>query len=166
MLMANIRSLMAQSISDWEQAFLVDSVGLGIGASYKRMAHFEPIGAWIWILDDDDVCVHDALVADLRHIVDANPAVQVVMVRMDHGDELGILPDEAVWQKEPIMGHLGVSSYIVRRDVWQRHKAAFTSGTYASDFDFIADVWREQPVVVWHDVVASRVQRISHGATE
>ena len=166
MLMTNISSMTAQSISDWEQAFLVDSVGLGIGASYKRMAHFEPVGEWVWILDDDDMCVHDGLTEDVQRIADSRPDAQVIMVRMDHGDELGVLPDEHVWQKEPVMGHLGVSSYIVRRDVWQRHKAAFASGTYASDFDFIADVWREQPVVVWHDVIASRVQRISHGVTE
>ncbi len=138
------------------QSILDDPVGLGIGASYKRMAHFEPTGDWVWILDDDDECIWRPLVADLRRIVAARPEAQVIMVRMDHGDELGVLPDESVWEKEPVCGHLGVSSYIVRRDVWERHKCAFSSGQYSSDFDFIRSVWAEQPVIVWHDVIASR----------
>jgi len=156
MLERNQRSLQSQGDPDWVQSLLVDPVGLGIGASYKRMAHHAPVGAWVWILDDDDECIWRPLVSDVRRIASEHPAAQVIMVRMDHGPELGVLPDTQVWEKEPVLGHLGVSSYIVRRDVWQRHAHAFSSGGYASDFDFIADVWREQPVIVWHDVVASR----------
>lgn len=138
------------------QSLLVDPVGLGVGASYKRMAHFEPVGEWVWILDDDDVCVHDGLTADVQRIADSNPATQLIMVRMDHGSELGVLPDDGVWGKAPVHGRIGCSAYIVRCDVWQRHKAAFASGHYASDYDFICSVWAEHPVTVWHDVVASR----------
>lgn len=148
------------------QEFLVDPVGLGIGASYQRMAHHTPKGDWVWILDDDDVCIHNGLVADVRRISAECPGVQVIMVRMDHGPELGVLPDGEVWEKRPVLGHLGVSAYIVRRDVWQRHAHAFGSGRYTSDFDFVEDVWREQPLVVWHDVVASRSPLRGLGRTE
>ena len=55
---------------------------------------------------------------------------------------------------------------IVRREVWMAQRAAFAPGHYASDYDFIAAVWKSTPRVVWHDVVASRVQRVSHGAVE
>lgn len=109
----------------------------------------------MWVLDDDDVCIHDELVADVRRISAESPGVNVIMVRMDHGIELGVLPDEVVWEKHPVLGHVGVSAYIVRREVWLRHAQAFSAGRYTSDFDFIEDVWRERPLVVWHDVVAS-----------
>ena len=159
MLMANIRSLMAQSDPDWEQTFIVDVAGRGIGASYEALAAQPVHGDYIWILDDDDECIWRPLVADVRRIAVQHPNVQVIMVRMDHGAELGILPDAQVWGEQPMLGHLGVSSYIVRADVWKRHAQAFSSGRYASDFDFIADVWQEKPTVFWHDVVASRTQQ-------
>lgn len=158
MLARNVASLCAQSDTDWQQEFLVDPVGLGIGASYQRLAHHTPLGAWVWILDDDDECCYAGLVADVRRIAAEKPETGVIMVRMDHGEGLGVLPDESVWERAPVMGHLGVSSYIVRRDVWQRHAGAFGGSHYASDYDFIADVWRESPSVAWLDVVASRTQ--------
>jgi hypothetical protein len=37
---------------------------------------------------------------------------------------------------------------------------------YHSDFNFIAAVLESGPLVYWHDVVASRVQRISIGRAE
>jgi len=167
MLERNQRSLQSQSDPDWVQSLIVDPVGLGVGASYDRLAHHEPQGDWVWILDDDDECAWRPLVADVRRIAAQYPEVQVVMVRMDHGVELGILPDTQVWGEQPLLGHLGVSSYIVRADVWKRHARAFSPGRYASDFDFIADVWQEKPTVYWHDVVASRCQNgRSMGAPE
>ncbi len=158
MLLRNVLSLQKQSDSDWEQTFLVDDVGLGVGASYKRLAHHAPVGEWVWILDDDDECIYPELVAAVRRIAETEPQTLVIMVRMDHGAELGILPDEHVWRKGPMHGHLGCSSYIVRRDVWQRHAHAFTGGHYASDFDFINEIWMERPQVHWLDVVASATQ--------
>jgi hypothetical protein len=56
-----------------------------------------------------------------------------------------------------------VSAYVVRRALWQRCAGAWQP-QYDSDFDFIAAVLRETAHVIWHDVVASRVQRISKGA--
>ena len=158
MLLRNILSLQRQSVSDWEQTFLVDDVGLGIGASYKRLAHHAPVGDWLWILDDDDECIYDDLVFMVSSIALEQPQTQVIMVRMDHGAELGILPDAHVWGNGPVHGHIGCSAYIVRRDVWQRHAHAFSGGHYASDFDFINEIWLEHPHVFWLDVVASATQ--------
>lgn len=164
--MRNVAALRAQSDADYEQIFLVDTVGFGIGASYQRLAHHQPRGDWVWVLDDDDECTYPGLVADVRRIAAEQPEVCVIMARMDHGGSLGVLPDALVWGKSPVLGHLGVSSYIVRRDVWMRHAHAFGSGHYASDYDFIAHVWRDSPAVYWHDVIASRCNRISRGAPE
>lgn len=112
------------------------------------MAHHEPQGAWVWILDDDDECIHDGLVADVRHIADTQP-------------------DAQVWGQAPVLGHIGCSAFIVRADIWQRHRHAFGGGEYASDFAFIAAAWAEEPEVYWHDVIASRCQNGRNmGATE
>lgn len=138
---------------------LVDAQRAGVGASHRLLATHEPLGAWLWVLDDDDECVHPGLVADVRRLAGEKRGLQVVMVRMDHGQPLGVLPDAAVWERAPVHGHLGVSSYIVRRDMWKAHRAAWLSLRYQSDYDFIADVWQSGPVVVWHDVIASRCQR-------
>lgn len=112
----------------------------------------------MWILDDDDECTHP-LLADLERITTERPGVGVVMVRMDHGAELGILPDEMVWGQRPVCGHLGISSYIVKRDLWMAHRGAWLSLRYSSDFDFIDSVFAARPAVIWHDVIASRTQR-------
>ena len=121
-------------------------------------------GAYVWILDDDDLLIYPELVDDLKRIVEEhNP--QVIFVKMNHGP-LGILPDDNHWQTPPQEGYIGVSAYVVERQLWQAHASAFASGRYQSDFDFINSVWRAGPKVYWHDVVASRVQRISNGAPE
>jgi hypothetical protein len=158
---------MAQSDADWVQTFIVDTAARGIGASYAALAAHPVHGEYIWILDDDDECIWRSLVADMRRIVRAKPETQVIMIRMDHGADLGVLPDDAHWGGPPVQGHIGCSAFIVRRDVWQRYASVFAPGHYASDFDFIELVWRSEPVTVWHDVVASRCQMGAlHGAPE
>jgi hypothetical protein len=87
------------------------------------------------------------------------------MLRMDHGP-LGVLPDNRHWGQPPRYGFIGVSAFVVKREVWQRHAPAFGGAQYWSDFDFISSVWRTGPAVYWHDVVGSIVQRISNGEPE
>ncbi len=164
MLAANQASLAAQTDGDYIQTLLADDVGRGVGWSYENMAAYAPrlAGEWIWILDDDDLCIHPAFVAELRGIVQRAKAVDVVFVKMHHGP-LGVLPTARDWGNSPRMGGIGVSAYIVRRDVWRAHARAMLPGCYTSDYQFIRAVWDSGPRVVWHNVIASRVQRISHG---
>ena len=118
----------------------------------------------IWILDDDDMACHDTLVQELKVIAaDHNP--DVIMLKMNHG-ERGVLPDAHSWGKPPVCGRLGCSAYVVRRELWQRHADAWNSAKYASDFDFIYSIWQDDPVIYWHDVVASKVQAIGYGEPE
>lgn len=171
MLAANQASLDDQTNDDWEQTLLVDEVGRGVGWSYEQLTAYAPklTGEYIWLLDDDDLCVYPALVADLKAIVAvasvAAHVPDVVMVRMDHG-ERGVLPPDRFWGLPPRQAAIGCSAYIVRRAVWQAHAGALAPGHYASDFDFIEAIWQSRPRVYWWDIVASRVQRISYGRPE
>jgi hypothetical protein len=165
MLANNRESLARQTLQDFRQTLLIDEEGQGVGWSYENMAAYAPelMGEYIWILDDDDECIVPDLVAQLRHIA-IRQGPEVIMLRMDHG-RLGILP-RMYWQQEPRQGDIGCSAYVVRRDLWQAHAPAMCPGHYASDFDFISAIFASRPSIVWHDLVASRVQRISHGRPE
>lgn len=166
MLAANQASLQEQSCHDWIQTLLVDEIGCGVGWANGNLAAYAPklVGDYIWILDDDDVCIRDTFAAELKSIVDQYKP-DVVFVKMDHA-ELGVLPDAESWGLQPEGARIGTSAFVVKREVWQAHAGAWRSAHYASDFDFIAAVWASKPTVYWYDVIASRVQRISRGAAE
>ena len=110
------------------------------------------------------MCIRETLVEELWFIAESS-APDVIMMRMDHG-ERGVLPDDAFWGLRPVIAHIGVSAPIVRRDVWITNAHAWPGGGYSGDFKFIDSVFDNDPVVYWHDVIASKVQRISWGEPE
>lgn len=164
MLAVNAGSLFQQTDDDWQQTHIVDDAGLGVGASYDRLAKQPVTGEYIWILDDDDMAIRETLVEELKAIAGEHDP-DVIMLRMDHGTR-GVLPDGPFWGSYPVCGHIGCSAYVVQRHVWQYHSRAFTPGDYNSDYRFICAVFDGQPEIYWHDVIASRVQRISLGLPE
>lgn len=163
MLRHNRASLARQTCGDWSQTMLVDEVGRGVAWAYEQLATFTPTGDYVWILDDDDLCLDDDLVKDLKTIVHWVP-FDVVMLKMDHGG--WILPDKFTWERAPQLAHIGVSAFVVSRATWLAHRHVFAPGRYESDFDFISAVFAANPGVFWHDTIASQVQRVSKGAPE
>ena len=155
-------SLAILTDSDWMQTLLIDDIGRGVPWANANLAICAPrlAGDYIWILDDDDLCIYPPLVNDLKAIV-AKRDPDVVFVRMDHGAD-GILPDDENWGHAPVYGHIGTSAFIVRRSIWQAHACAWVA-VRESDYTFIAHVWAAGPRVYWHDVIASRIQRCSEG---
>lgn len=166
LLRVNQAGLAAQTAGDWEQTLLIDDVGRGIGWATENMAAYAPQleGAYIWILDDDDVCIEPTFVAGLRQIVDAQRP-DLIFVRMDHGPR-GVLPDAAHWGREPVRAAIGVSAFVVARELWQACAWALCPGHYESDFEFVAALFRRAERVYWWDVIASRVQQIGLGRPE
>ena len=167
MLAKNKAAFERQTCQDFTQTFLVDDVGRGkVWAEDNLRAHVGSFtGAYIWLLDDDDLCTRDSLVGELKAIVEAYTP-DVIMVRMDHGP-LGILPPDDLWRQRPQPGRIGGSSVIVRREVWHKHGGAWREGVYHADFEFIDSLFRDNELsIYWHDVVASKVQRISWGNPE
>lgn len=166
LLQNNVASLQAQTCPDWLQTILVDEECRGVSWAQENMANYAHNlqGEYIWILDDDDRAIYPELVAELKTIAaEHNP--DVMMVRMNH-KERGILPDAAHWGRPPEHGFIGCSAYIVRRELWQAHAAAFIPGTYYSDFTFIKAIFESDPIVYWHYIVASEVQMIGLGKPE
>lgn len=165
MLAENQCSLDAQTDSDWSQMLLHDRQGYGVGISNQKMKRTAKrlTGDYIWILDDDDMAIRETLVEELKAIA-AEHDPDVVMMRMDHGPR-GILPDDDYWGRRPEIGHVGCSAYVVKRAVWLAHADAWRN-SYTADGEFIRAIFDSDPVVYWHDVVASRTQRISLGAPE
>jgi hypothetical protein len=158
-------SLTAQTDRDFVHTVLMDSERRGIEWASENMGRYAPqlVGDYVWILDDDDLCTLPTFIAGLKQIAVLN-APDVVFVRMDH-DYGRILPS-ARWGKSPKVSEIGVSAYVVRREVWQAHAGAWTPGKYTSDFEFIDSIWQSRPVTYWWDVVASRCQRQSLGRAE
>jgi len=164
MLAANQASLVRQTDPDWRQTLLVDNAGVGVAAANARLATVEPTGRYVWVLDDDDLCIHDDLVRDVRRIEAAhNP--DVIFVRFDHA-WLGILPRREFWRTRPERGNIGGSSVIVRRDLWMQCRERWATGAYYSDYDFVIACHDAAHTLYWHDVVMGKVQRISQGEPE
>ena len=161
----NRASLDYQTDRDYIQTMIVDSDRRGIEYATELMAQHADklVGSYIWILDDDDLCTLPTFVAGLKGIAVLN-APDVVFVRMDHG--MGRILPSARWGKSPRISEIGISAYVVRRDVWQAHAPAMIPGAYISDFHFIKSIWDSRPQVYWWDVIASRCQRQSVGLAE
>lgn len=159
----NRASLQRQTDKDFVQTILIDTQREGIGPAQAKLAdHADKMrGKYIWILDDDDMCIYDDLIADLKAIVETH-GPDVIFLRMDHGERC-VLPSDFEWGRRPICGRIGCSAYVVKADVWQENAEAWRSAHYASDYDFIAQVWDSGANVYWHDVIASRVQMIGMG---
>lgn len=164
MLMANMASLPLHTPDELVQRLLVDPVGRGVGWANARLADVNPRADWVWILDDDDECIRPSLLAELQEIAAADKP-ELIMMRMDHGPR-GVLPDKLTWGLRPTHGRIGCSAFVTRADVWMRHRHVWAGGRYYSDYEFIAAAWDACQSVYWHDVVASRVQRISLGMPE
>lgn len=165
---ASLTALETGPGATWVQSLLPDPVGRGVPWANVRMRREggRLAGRYVWVLDDDDVCVYPRLVMDLATIV-GDYAPDVVMVQMDHGEGMGVLPPAALWGRRALgLGLVGVSAPIVRREVWAEHAWAW-GDRYEGDFDFVTALLGNLRLrVYWHPVVASRVQRVSRGSAK
>lgn len=164
MLKANRASMPEHAPGELIHTLLPDPHGHGVGWANARLARFYPSANWVWILDDDDMCVRPSLLAELQQIVAAEDP-DLIMLRMDHGPR-GVLPDDLTWGLRPTYGRIGCSGFVTRKDLWLAARHVWAGGRYHSDYEFIAAAFDAAQAVAWHDVVASRVQRISLGMPE
>ena len=160
MLAKNIASLEAQTDPDYEQLFIVDDDGQGIGWANRSLVMVEPVGEYVMVLDDDDMLANVRAIEEMKAATLARP--DMLIFKASH-DGLGVLPSPAIWGKRPLKGHIGSCDFISRRDIWEKyiHRFGVDEG---GDYAYLHAVWMNRPEVVWLDEVLASVQRISHGA--
>ena len=155
----NIASANRQTSLNFLHWFLHDPDRLGVGESYRRIAELAPllVSRYVFILDDDDELIDNDFVRKILPIAyEYNPAV--IMVKMDHGAPLGVLPDAEHWRYPvPVLGKFGVSSFVVRTDVFKKCAHGFTP-TYDGDFNFLFTVFQATGDIYWLDCIASKTQ--------
>jgi glycosyltransferase involved in cell wall biosynthesis len=168
----NIISVASQTSRDWEQIFIVDDVGQGLLWANKSLYYnrHRVHGNYVLILDDDDCLAHDKVVANLRDLVQSyieEPPPDIIMIKMDQ--ILRVLPDELVWGKHPIFGHIGSCCFVVRRDIWNDNIELFGQPN-GGDFSFIGALFAQAESggwrIYWHDEVCTKVQRVGYGKPE
>lgn len=154
----NIDSLAAQTCDDFEQLILWDGRGRGIEQTHLVLHDIGVNGEYVWLLDDDDYARPNAVEIIKANTQDKPPAL---MCRFIHNENL-ILPDE---QRGLAEGLIGVSSLIVRRDVWAQTRKDFTP-RYAGDWDWIKSVtefWNDYKRI---DDIIGGCHRVSKGQGE
>lgn len=150
-------SLLCQTDGDWVQTLLVDEERRGIEYANAQLGRHVPVGRWMWVLDDDDVCIHNTLFEELKVIVAQND-IDVVIVRGDcstHG--VGVIPPNELWGQQPHHGAIGMSNFIVAAKVWSDFAWAWPAAR-AADYSFISSVHEQlgPDRFFWHNVIAMR----------
>jgi hypothetical protein len=160
----NFASLDAQTCDDWVQTLLVDDVGHSVEWANYWLGKYGPNleGDYIWVLDDDDICVRDTFVEEIAHIVQAhNPDVIICKI-----DANGVIPPPQLWGKPPQITQIGMACFVVRREVWQEYADAFWP-KLAADFNFINAVWQAGKYEwYWHDQLVMKIQQVGRGRPE
>jgi hypothetical protein len=148
---------------DWVQTIIRDEQGRGVAWANRNLASVDATGDYVWVLDDDDICCYHDLIGELKELV-ASSAPDVIMVRCYHA-KFGMLPADDLWGQRPMMGTVGSSNVIVRREVWNEHRDGWRE-VYAGDFWFINRLWDAGLQWAWHYQTACYYPQQSNGATE
>jgi len=162
LLARNQASLAALEDADWEQTLVVDEVGRGVAWANANLGTVPATGDYVWVLDDDDVCVAPGLLAHLK----AHSGASVIVCRATHV-QFGVLPHDKHWERAPVLGDCGWSNLFVRGDVWEAHRGALAQcGVYEGDHRFATRLWAAALPWAWCDIVAAHYPRVSAGASE
>lgn len=164
LLARNQASLDGQTDADWVQTVLIDNVGRGVEWANGNLGRYAPHleGEYVWVLDDDDVCTCDTLVAGLKRVV-RETCADVVMVQGEINRH-GVLPDAAVWRQQPVFAHVAMPNFVLRRAVFQKHagKLAVSRG---ADYNLIRDVFDADVYrIAWWEQVIMRSEQARFGA--
>lgn len=134
---------------DWSRAhqMLVDAID-------------EISGEYVLILDDDDALINSSAVETLKRETTTRPAVAIW--RAWH-NTLGILPDDAHWQREPEVGYIGACGFVLRSDVYRdvlldKNDSGYV-GRYANDYDIVIDAYGRGQVVWIDNLMTWAMQR-------
>ena len=165
LLAQNCASLMALLDDDWEQTLVIDEIGRGIEWANANLSTVPAGGEWVWILDDDDLCVMPNLIGVIKGL-DAPSEYGVIAMRATHV-QFGILPHDQNWGQRPVLGDCGFSNFFCRGQIWDQYRSKFADlAIYAADHAFYSYLWDQGVPFLWHDAVAAHYPRRSMGASE
>jgi len=154
----NQESLAMQTCQDFKQDVTLDDVGIGIPAVHESLQKTECEGEYFWIFDDDDIITDPKFLEQVKAVSESNP--DVIIVKSQHGTDR-IMPDQ--W---PLAyGHLSNINYIVRRDIWYKHRQDYAARS-GGDWFFLESVLKDNPVIAKVEGVMLATQRISKGKPE
>jgi hypothetical protein len=136
-------SVRAQDDPGIEHLIIEDTVGLGVGGMFADIPNHPVRGEWVYFLSDDDRLADPQVVSDFRaQAFDAD----VVMCRSTIGQH--IFPSAQCWGHVPLLGHVTLSNWIVRADVW---RSVPYGEHYEGDFAFIRACWDRGLRFAWWD---------------
>lgn len=159
-----IESIAQQTDGDYMHTIIRDDEGRGVAWAVGNLAQHVAGGDYVFVLDDDDVLVRRTLVAELKQIV-AEHDPDVIMLRASHVD-FGVLPHNGSWGREPQLGDVGTSCYVIRAATWDTYRGLWRP-SYDGDWSYIFQLWNMPGLRwYWYDVVAAHYPQRSNGAAE
>lgn len=132
---------------DWVQSVLIDPYGTkGIAGANFRFHSFEPAADYVWMLDDDDVCLEPDLLAYIDRDAD------LTILRVRYCDQ-SLLPTREYFRDQQLCyGHITVQCAIMTRELWLAHRTAWGL-YYEGDYKFLAAAKAGAQRVAWVDRV-------------
>jgi hypothetical protein len=162
----NIASLKRQTDKDYSQMFLVDEIGIGIAKANRQLHTIakDLTGDYILILDDDDIIEYPYMIEDLKIGCNIyNPSLIIVKF---YCTNYGILPTDEMWYKKPELAKISMSSFITRKDIYQKYSDYFHEAT-AADWNFVTNVYDyEKEHTFWWNKVIGRTLQKGYGQSE
>ena len=145
-----------------EHVIIPDEVGIGIDGVYRDVPnHLDKVnGDYVLFLSDDDyLCDPELAHKFYKLAIDDYP--DVVIFKAEKAGR--VLPD--IWNSKPKCGHIDLSNFIVRSDIWKAHADKWGQ-RYEGDYDFIRALWDMGYKFKWWDFLGVKAQRISRGKPE
>ena len=122
------------AVEEIEHVVIPDHVGHGVApALYGRLPWYADAlrGQYINLLCDDDVLAADDVVAKVKQFAEGRQYPPVIVTRVIKGAQTLPTCDP---EGPPVCGSVDLTSYLVRRDIWQKHVPDY-GVRYEGDFD-------------------------------
>ncbi len=115
-------------------------------------------GEYVLVLDDDDQIVEDTFIGELKEAT--RSGADLIMLKMQI--VLGfVVPEDDYFYLPPVVGHIGMSCFVVKRDLWIENVKHFDP-VYQGDFTFINAVYPQARNIVYLDRVMCATQDGNH----
>jgi GT2 family glycosyltransferase len=163
-LLANCCASVQAQTNEVQHLIVRDEVGIGIKGVFADIPNHasEVKGEYVLVLSDDNELVGEDFAEELRDFALKHDWPKVIVFKLDLVGRL--LPNGSSWGREPQIGYIDLSSFVVRRDVWVRH-AGDWGKRYEGDYDFIRRLWDEYEFA-WWDRLGVRALQIGRGRPE